>query len=234
MACHRPAVVFGISYRGEMGRDIGPSDAGYMPSASGTMANASPPPPPLGKQHHNHHHHQQQEEYLFGTSADRHNLRGGEREENDNDPFGDTLGCREMMLQNRAPQDDSESLQQAYQGDGDAPTSRLPSSRWFTVDGLEGSDDRALPAPTIVTTDGDGETTTRRAEENAGLLVSSDGDSTVQRRVTKAAEGQGGAAELSEIGLKRNELVDSWLLDVRLETETAGTALRVSATALHL
>lgn len=235
MASHRPAVVFGISYRGEMGRDMGSSDAMYMSSASKTMANAPPPPPSLqSKQYQNHQQQQQQQpEYLVDTFADRYGEPDGgtgRRGENDVVPFGDTLGCREVMC---APQDDSKSLQRAHQGDGgDAPTSRLRSSRTSMVDVFEGRDDCTLSLPAIMTTNNDGETTTRRAEDGKSLLVNSDGDSSVRRRATEAHEGRGGApAESPVVGLKRNELVDSWLLDVRLETETAGTALRVSATA---
>lgn len=244
MACHRPAVVFGISYRGEMGRDLSPIDAaGYMPSASTTVTNEAPPPP--SPRNHHHHHLQQQQERqqqadLFSASTDKYKFGdldggGGGREENDAVTFGDTLGCREMMSENRAPQDEGRSLRQEHQHGGDAPASRRTSSRWSTADGIEGSDDRILSIPTIVTADDDGDTTARKVEENEGLLVNNDGDSAVRRHATKAPEGARGAsaAEISQPGLKRNEPVGSWLLDVRLETETAGTALRVSATALH-
>lgn len=240
MACHRPVVAFGISYRGERGRDMSSSDAGYMSLAGRTaMANAPPPPPSPGKHNHHdlqqHQHKHQRQECLFGTSADKYQFHGefagggGGREDNDTVPFGDTLGCREMMSHNRP--DDSESLHQAHQGGDDVSASRLPSSGWSTVDGVDGRDDRKLSVPAIVTTDDDGETAARRAEDNEGLQGSNDGDSGGQGRPTKAPEGRGGASVgVSDTGLERNELVESWLLDVRLETETAGTALRVSAT----
>lgn len=207
------------------------------------MVNAPPPPPSAGKRDHldlRQQQQQQQQEDVFSTSADRYKLHGeigggeGGREDSDMVPFGHTLGCREMVSQNRAPEDNGTSLQQAHQDGGDAPASRLPSSRWSTVDGVDGGDDRTLSVPTIVTTDDGRETPSRRLEEGGGLLVSNDGDNGVQGRASKAPEGRGGASSgFTETRLKRNELVESWLLDVRLETETAGTALRVSATTVH-
>lgn len=231
MACHRPSVAFGISYRGEMQQDLSYGDDGCMPPASRTMAN-EPPPAPLspGKQYHHLQMQQRQEDELFGASADSYRLRGevdgggAVREENDAVRLGDTLGCREMMSRERAPQDDR-FLRQAHQGGSDAPASRLPSSTWSTVGGVDGGDDRTLPVPTMTSKQG----------EDEGLLMSNDGDSGARECVTEALEGRGGGpgAELTTIR-RTHELVDSWLLDVRLETETAGTALRVSATASHL
>ena len=243
MACHRPAVAFGISYRGESGRDMSSSDAGYMSPPGRNTANAQPPPPPPspGKQHYHLDPRQQQQQQkgnLLGSSGDQYKfhgeLGGGERGREDSDmvPFGHTLGCREMVPQNRAPEDDSTSpLREHREGADDAPASRLPSSSWSAVNAVYGGDDRTLSEPTIVVTDDGGETTTGRLEEGEGRLVSSDG---VQGRATKLPDGRGGASsDVSETRQMRNELVESWLLDVRLETETAGTALRVSATAVH-
>ncbi|CAM9556560.1 unnamed protein product, partial [Ectocarpus sp. 8 AP-2014] len=234
VACRRPAVVFGISYRGERERGTHASDAAYAASAGMDTAN-TPPSPPRSKGH-------QQHGRLFDVATDGYELRGkgvgggcgggmDRREEYIQSPHGaarengavsvrDVLGRQEWTTTDPPLQDNDESLQQAYQNSGsDAPppphllpSSRGRTSKWSSVGAVEGHDSPTPSVPVMMTVDSDGAATAR---------------TTV--RAKKAPEGiEGASAESSGgAGHERNELVESWLLDVKLETETAGTALQV-------
>ncbi|CBN79052.1 Hypothetical leucine rich repeat protein [Ectocarpus siliculosus] len=234
VACRRPAVVFGISYRGERERGTHASDAAYAASAGMDTAN-TPPSPPRSKGH-------QQHGRLFDVAADGYELRGkgvgggcgggmDRREEYIQSPHGaarengavsvrDVLGRQEWTTTDPPLQDNDESLQQAYQNSGsDAPppsyllpSSRGRSSKRSSVGAVEGHDSPTPSVPVMMTVDSDGAATARTTVRAKKAPEDIEGAS---------AESSGGA------GHERNELVDSWLLDVKLETETAGTALQV-------
>ena len=208
MACHRPAVVFGISYRGEGDRDHkSTNDTAYhhVAPASTAVEDAPPPPPPpplpaaaASEQQQTN----RGQEGLPGTWVDEHEQRrgldgrGGDgREENEVARFAHSLGSRDLNPSS-LPQDECTPLREAGQGDVDA---------------------LLLPPHAA------------RVEADNDFLASADGGSGEQGSSGKSSRGRGASLnESSGAGHKRNELVESWLLDVRLETETAGTALRVS------
>ncbi|CAM9401414.1 unnamed protein product, partial [Ectocarpus fasciculatus] len=234
VACRRPAVVFGISYRGERERGVHANDAAYAASAGIDTANTLPPPPRS----------KGQQEYgrLFDAATDGYGLRDevlrggcgggmGRREEHIRSGHGaarengaarvrDGFGRQERTTADHPLQGNDESLQQAYQS-SDAPPPRpaahlLPSSRgrsskWSSVGVVAGHDSPTPSVPAMIAIDSKGTAAARSAV-----------------RATKVPEDvTGNSAESSEApGHERNELVDSWLLDVKLETETAGTALQ--------
>lgn len=205
------------------------SDAVYTASAGKDTAN-TPPSPPRSKG-------LQQHGRLFDAATDGYELRGkglgdgcgggmGHREEYNRSRHGaardngavsirDVLGRQEWTTADRPLQDNDESLQQAHQSSGsDAPppphllpSSRGQGSKWSSTGAVEGYDS---PMPSV----------------SAMMAIDSDG-AAMARTVMRAKKGASG--ESSEAPRhERNELVDSWLLDVKLETETAGTALQAS------
>lgn len=240
MACHRPAVVFGISYRGERERGTHASDAAYVASAGMDTAN-TPPSPPRSKGH-------QQHGRLFDAARDGYELRGkglgggcgggmdrreeyiqsrhGAARENGAVSVRDGIGRQEWTATDPPLQDNDESLQQAYQSSGsDAPppphllpSSRGRSSKWSSVGAVEGYDSPTPSVPAMMAVDSDGTATARTTVHAKKVPEDIDGAS---------AESSGAP------GHERRELVDSWLLDVKLETETAGTALQVSSCFLR-
>ncbi|CAM9882083.1 unnamed protein product [Ectocarpus sp. 4 AP-2014] len=234
VACRRPAVVFGISYRGETERGTHVSDTAYAASAGMDTAN-TPPSPPRGKGHQQHGH-------LFDAATDGYELRGkgpgagcgsgmDRREEYIQSHHGaaresgavsvrDVTGHQEWTMTDPPLQDNDESLQQAYQNSGsDAPppphvlpSSRGRNSKWSSVGAVEGYDS---PTPSL----------------RAMMAVDSDGAATARttvraKNVPENIEGASAASSAAP-GHERNELVGSWLLDVKLETQTAGIALQV-------
>ncbi len=210
MACDRPAVVFGISYRGERDGDRKiAGDTAYHASSPASAGVESapppppPPPPPASEQQQTERQQQrqrQQQEDLSGAWAEEYEQHGrldggvgGGREEGEVGCFGDSLGCRELMS-SRFLRDDSRPLWETRHGGGNT-----------------------LPSPQ-----------TERMEADKDPLANADGGRGERgHAVTSPRDGGSNSAESSQVESKRNELVESWLLDVRLETETAGTALRV-------
>ncbi|CAB1096352.1 unnamed protein product [Ectocarpus sp. CCAP 1310/34] len=241
VACRRPAVVFGISYRGERERGTHASDAAYAASAGMDTAN-SPPSPPRSKGHEQHGH-------LFDAATDGYELRGkglgggcdggldrreeciqschGAAREHGADSVRDVLGRQEWTTTSPPLQDNDESLQQAYQnsgGDAPPPPHLLPSSRgrsskWSSAGAEEEYYTPTPSAPAMMAVDSGGAAAAR---------------TTVQ--AMKAPEDLEGALSESPRapGHERNKLVDSWLLDVKLETETAGTALQENVVLLRM
>lgn len=219
-----------------------------MPPASASIADAPPSPPATRRQ-------QQLQGRLFNTTpADGFGSysgrveRGGGRDGGDSGGgggglreakvesdrglgsrddaalFGDVFGSREIPMLGR---DDDEARQRSHEegGEGDGsslllpPSARIPSSSRCSA---------TLPA---VSATGGYDRTSSSVPESATVVVDKGREAT-PRIVEFAQKGAGGREGfLTEhpeaVVCKRNELVDSWLLDVRLETETAGTALQV-------
>lgn len=261
VASHRPAVVFGISYRGEKDRsDDYTSSAAYLPAASLSSRADAPPSPPAHGRHH------QRQERLFNTAAadgfgprdglldgdggrgsgdggNRERLRRSNVEDNRGAVtadeamlFGNACGGRELMMLHR---DDHESRQRSHQEGGEAGASALPPppppSALLSSSALMPPSSRcSSKLPTVGARNGyDG---TSSSPPASATVVADKGRERIPR-TAQGGPGGGGAAsaEQSEaVPHKQNQVVDSWLLDVRLETETAGTALRVRRLVLVL
>ncbi|CAM9306713.1 unnamed protein product, partial [Hapterophycus canaliculatus] len=253
VASHRPAVVFGVSYRGEKESDDYASRTAYLPSGSVKMAN-TPPSPPANRQQ------LQQEQFFNTTTADGFGPcgaflegggggsggavggGGGIRDANiESDGggmsgdeavlFRDSLCRREMVMLDR---NDENPRQRSHQegGAGDTSSSLLPLPLPLPLQPsalLPQSPRCTSKLPTVGATHGyDGNSSSLPA--SAMVVVEEDREETLGtvKIAQKGADGGGSCTEQPvAVVHKENELVHSWLLDVRLETETAGTALRV-------
>ncbi|CAM9912668.1 unnamed protein product, partial [Scytosiphon promiscuus] len=213
VATHRPAVVFGVSYReekesDEVSRYYGTTAADGFGPCGGLLDG--------------------------GGGGDGGDGRGGaglpeanvETDCGEAVLFGDVLDRREERMLHR---NDVKSRQRPYQEgvEGSAPSAPLSSSSsaWLppptqcssTVPAISetgGYNDVSslLPASATVVVDEDRVTTPRPVE------IAQKGPRDKERASTEQSK-----ATICE----GDPLVESWLLDVRLETETAGTALRV-------
>lgn len=241
VACSRPAVVFGMSYRGEMERGMrgtvhgDAAGAGAAGISSAGMNMASTSPDAVMKRQQQQQQQLQQESLLFGTPvAGGYKLSSGLR---DSDSDGDGGGSggggaggiegrrreekRIMAHGGAARKSESDRLEDIFASDEKMMSDLPPGSddTWLRQARQDGG--------------GGGDTPSRRRSSNWSTVNEMNGydRSRETGHATKSPpEGRlGDSAEFLEAERRgNNERVESWLLDVRLETETAGTALRVS------